>query len=246
MKRYEGQVCLVTAATEGIGFAIAQRMAEEGATVHICSRKKANVDRALEELKGLNVIGHVCNVGSAKARQEMLSKISAQHNGRLDVLVPNAACSTHFGANMGISESAYDKMFDLNVKSTFFLIKECHPMLEASAAQGGHANICVVSSYVGRNPNMALGVYSMTKAALDNMIVSLCAEFRPDGIRVTGVAPGLVKTKLAGPIFSKDIDPTSYALPPAIGSVVATICSKSDGSFMNGEIFHVNGGHPKI
>ena len=52
----------------------------------------------------------------------MLAAISQQHDGRLDILVPNAACSTHFGLQLDISEKAYDKLWDLNVKSTFFLI----------------------------------------------------------------------------------------------------------------------------
>ena len=55
----------------------------------------------------------------------MLQAIKDMHGGRLDVLVPNAACSTHFGPQLQITERAYDKMWDLNVKSTFFLIKEC-------------------------------------------------------------------------------------------------------------------------
>ena len=98
MKRFEGLVCLVTAATQGIGYAIAERMAEEGGIVHICSRKKQNVDAAVDKMtqKGLKVVGHVCNVGSSDQRKVMLDKIQESH-GRLDVLVPNAACSTHFG-----------------------------------------------------------------------------------------------------------------------------------------------------
>ena len=59
----------------------------------------------------------------------MLDQIKEMHGGRLDVLVPNAACSTHFGDQLDISEKAYDKLWALNVKSTFFLIKESIEML---------------------------------------------------------------------------------------------------------------------
>ena len=64
MKRFAGQICLVTAATAGIGFAIAERMAKEGGKVHICSRKKENVDGAVQKFKelGYDVTGHVCDV----------------------------------------------------------------------------------------------------------------------------------------------------------------------------------------
>ncbi len=73
------------------------------------------------EDQGLKVFGHVCNVGDKEERRRMVEDIQTKH-GRLDVLVPNAASSTHFGSQLSISEKAYDKMWDLNVKSTFFLI----------------------------------------------------------------------------------------------------------------------------
>ena len=78
---------------------------------------------------GLKVFGHVTNVGRKQERQAMVKAISDKHNGRIDVLVANAACSTHFGDQLEISEKAYDKMMDLNVKSVFFLIKECKDQL---------------------------------------------------------------------------------------------------------------------
>ena len=81
------------------------------------------------------------------------------HGGRLDVLVPNAACSTYFGDQLDITEKQYDKMWDLNVKSTFFLIKECKEMLLKSAElssengkQPSAANVLIVSSVTGTNP----------------------------------------------------------------------------------------------
>ena len=162
---------MVTASTAGIGYAIAERMAQEGAFVHICSRKEANVRKAINDLqrKGLKVHGHVCNVGAKQERVKMLDKIKEMHGGRLDVLVPNAACSTHFGDQLEIPEKAYDKLWSLNVKSTFFLIKESIDMLRQSKA----ANILVVSSVTGTMPNYMIGVYGMTKAALDNMVKGL-------------------------------------------------------------------------
>ncbi len=96
MKRYEGKVCLVTASTQGIGLGIAERMAQEGGHVIICSRRQKNVDEALNKLKGLKVEGYTCNIGSREQRLALLKKIEEKH-GRIDVLVCNQACSTHFG-----------------------------------------------------------------------------------------------------------------------------------------------------
>ena len=103
-------------------------------------------------------------------------------------------------------------MWDINVKSTFFLIKECQEMLILSKEKGGAANILVVSSITGKNPNWAVGVYAMTKAALDNMIVGLAAELRADGIRVNAISPGLIKTDFSSEVIKRS-DPACIGMP---------------------------------
>ena len=90
------------------------------------------------------------------------------------------------------------------MKSTFFLIKECYPLLLTSKKAGGAANICTISSNSGKYPEATIGVYSMTKAALDNMTVFLSKELMSDGIRVNAVAPGLIKTDFAGPLWQME------------------------------------------
>ena len=78
MQRYKDQICLVTASSEGIGLAMAERMAAEGGVVHICSRKQNAIDKAVNLLKekNLHVYGHVCDMADKQARQDMLAKIS--------------------------------------------------------------------------------------------------------------------------------------------------------------------------
>ena len=248
MQRYANKVCFVTASTQGIGFGIAERMAYEGGTVIICSRREKNLKEALDKLKGLKVEGYTCNIGSKEQRVELLKKIEAKH-GRIDVLVANQACSTHFGTQLDITESAYDKMWDLNVKSIFFLIKEAkYLLLKANELSGkGEANVLVVSSVAGKNPHHTLGVYDMTKAALDNMVVWMAQELMNDSIRINGLAPGLIMTEFSGVLWKNNegVHPKSKGTSEQIGSVAATVCSK-DGSFMNGEVYQVHGGFPKL
>ena len=119
-------------------------------------------------------------------------------------------------------------------------------MLKKSKTLGGASNICVVSSMTGRTPNFPIGVYGMTKASLDNMVVFLSKELLREGIRVNGIAPGLIKTDFADPLIQSNPPPESIGQPENIGSVVALICSPEDGAFMNGEIYHVNGGFAKM
>jgi|688.fasta_scaffold1610612_1 NAD(P)-dependent dehydrogenase (short-subunit alcohol dehydrogenase family) len=86
----------------------------------------------------------------------------------------------------------------------------------------------------------------MTKAALENMVTFLAHELRDVKIRVTGIAPGLIRTDFAQPLHTNpDVDKASVGEAHQIGSVVACICSE-DGSFMNGETYPVHGGFPKL
>ena len=143
----------MTAATAGIGLAIADRMAQEGGHLIICSRKQNNVDDAIKSINETikksksngSVVGLAVNVGKVDERKKLIDFISEKY-GKLDVLVPNAAVSTHFGSQLEISERSYDKLWDLNVKSTFFLIKET---IELIRKAGEGANILIIGSVTG-------------------------------------------------------------------------------------------------
>ena len=241
MKRYEDKVIFITGGTQGIGFGMAQRFCEEGASVIICSRREKNLKEALELLKGYKIEGHICNVGKPEERQALIKSIGEKY-GRIDVLVLNVAASTHFGTQLEISERAFDKMFELNVKSTFFTIVEAREWLN----KGTNPNIMVLSSVVSKYPSPTIGVYSMTKAALNSMVESLAFELMDEKIRVNGVAPGSVKTNLTKPIWSTPMgqDQQMGSIEQVAG-LVSAICS-DDGSLCNGEIFYCHGGDHKM
>ena len=241
MNRFEKKVCLITGGTRGIGLAIAERFGQEGAKVIICSRRENNLKEAMDTLKGYDVDGHVCDVGDQKAREQLINTIGETY-GRIDVLVLNVANSSFWGMQLDITEDDFDKMFNINVKGTFFTIKEAKPWLD----QAENANILVISSVVGQYPNSALGVYSMTKAALNNMVKFLAVELRCDGIRINAIAPGLIKTKFARNVWSSPhTDPEKVGKPEDIGAIAATLCSE-DGAFCNGEVYHVHGGFSSL
>lgn len=172
-----------------------------------------------------------------------MKKIETAH-GKLDVLVLNAACSTHFGTQLEISEAAYDKMFSLNVKSPFFTIKESVPLLK----KGGKESVILVVSSVGAtSPSPMLGVYGMTKAALNNMVFWMSKELMDDDIRINTISPGLIQTEFSGVLWKKneEIPKKSQGTPDQVAAVAATMCSQ-DGSFINGVDFLVHGGYPRL
>ena len=131
----------------------------------------------MKDLAGLKIDGHVCDVGNKEKRLELIKYIEVAY-GRIDVLVPNVAASTHFGMSLDIEEKAFDKMIELNIKQNFFLIKETVHLLR----KGNNPNVLIMSSVAGKNPNFLLGIYSLTKAAMNSMTEFLSQELRHDGI----------------------------------------------------------------
>ncbi|XP_065278971.1 dehydrogenase/reductase SDR family member 4-like isoform X2 [Emys orbicularis] len=106
------KVALVTASTEGIGFAVAQRLAQDGAHVVLSSRKQSNVDRAVAELRAqsLSVSGTVCHVGRAADRERLVATALERHGG-IDILVSNAAVNPFFGSTLEASEDVWNKLW---------------------------------------------------------------------------------------------------------------------------------------
>ena len=165
LRRFENKVVLVTASSTGIGFAISERLCTEGATVIISSRSQKNVDAAVKVLKDKNLkaVGFACNVGK-KEHRDNLRKFIEKEFGRLDVLIPHAGIGIYYGRMEKTPESAYNKTFDINVKSIFMMVKEYINLLH----KGKDANICITSSigaYRHDYPSLT-GIYCVTKTTL--------------------------------------------------------------------------------
>ncbi|XP_060001100.1 dehydrogenase/reductase SDR family member 4-like isoform X3 [Lagenorhynchus albirostris] len=139
----ENKVALVTASTDGIGFAIARRLAQDGAHVVVSSRKQQNVDRAVAMLRreGLSVTGTVCHVGKGEDRERLVATAVNLHGG-VDILVSNAAVMPFFGNLMDVTEEVWDKILDINVKATALITKAVVPEMEK---RGGGSVVIVAS-----------------------------------------------------------------------------------------------------
>ena len=246
MGKFSGQVALVTASTEGIGFAIARSLGEEGAHVVICSRKKAKVESALQTLKreGISASGMPCHVAKSDDRKAILGKIKNEHGG-LNILVCNAAVNPYFGSMLATPEAAFDKIFDVNVKSTFMLVQEAVPMMKGKS----NASIVIVSSVAGYAPNNLLGAYSVSKTALIGLTKTLSTELAPKNIRINAIAPGIIKTKFSQALFGQSTEEEvgetiplgRVGVPEDCSGCVAFLCSKA-ASFITGETLVMAGG----
>jgi len=230
-----------------IGFAIARRLAQDGAKVLISSRRQENVDKALKTLRdeNLDVEGLTCHVGKASDRTKLIEAAKDKFGG-IDVLVSNAAVSTHFGSTLDTPEASFDKMFDINVKSSFMLVKEVVPEME----KRGKGSIALVASIAGFVPFDMIGVYSMTKTTLLGMTKVLAPELAHSNIRINCICPGLIQTK-----FSDALTNNEHALEIALGQIpmrrlgqpedmggAASFLASDDSAFMTGENIVISGG----
>lgn len=196
-RRLDGKVCIVTASTEGIGLAIAKRLGAEGGKIVVSSRKQSNVDEAVKLLReqGATVHGVACHVGNASDRKKLFDE-TVERFGGLDILVSNAAVNPEVGQVLDASEQAWDKIFDINVKSSFMLAKEAKPII---VKRGGGA-IVFMSSIGGYQPFEQLGAYSVSKTALFGLTKAAALDLVRDNIRVNCVAPGIIETKFSASV----------------------------------------------
>ncbi|GLC38050.1 hypothetical protein PLESTB_000442300 [Pleodorina starrii] len=246
-KRLEGKVALVTAATAGIGLATAERLAQEGASVFICSRKQSNVDETVAALRGrgLQVAGCACHVGSAEQRKRLVQQC-VQVYGGLDILVSNAAVNPGAGPLSETPPDVIDKILDINIKAAVLLVQEALPHLLKRPG----ASIVLVSSVTAFNPPEPIAMYAVSKTALLGLTKGLAAELGPQGVRVNCVAPGIVPTKFSAALVQTPELAAQQAgatalkrlgLPAEQAAAVAFLVSP-DAAYVTGETLVVSGG----
>ncbi|KAI1291771.1 Dehydrogenase/reductase SDR family member 4 [Halotydeus destructor] len=247
LKRLSGKVALVTASTDGIGLAIARRLAQDGAAVVISSRKEENVIKTVQQLteQGLNVHGTVCHVGKPADRKKLI-EFALEKAGAIDYFVSNAAVNPSFGPVLETPEDAWDKIFEVNVKAAFLLTKDAVPHIE----KRGGGSIVFVSSIGGYSPFPAIGAYSVSKTALLGLTKALASELASSNIRVNCVCPGVIRTKFSSALTGNEgaaeeslrqIPMRRFGEPDEISGIVSFLCS-DDSSYMTGESVVVAGG----
>ncbi|KAH8398379.1 hypothetical protein KR215_009523 [Drosophila sulfurigaster] len=247
MKRLAGKVAVVTASTDGIGFAIAKRLAEDGAAVVISSRKQKNVDNALAELRklNLNVHGLKCHVSEATDRKQLFDETISKY-GKLNILISNAATNPAVGGVLECDEKVWDKIFDVNVKSSYLLAKEALPYLR----QEKGSSIVFVSSIAGYDAFELLGAYSVSKTALIGLTKAAAKDLAPEGIRVNCLAPGVIRTKFSKALYENEaaneaalskIPMGRLGTSEEMAGVVSFLVSE-DAGYITGESIVASGG----
>eukprot|EP01084_Bolivina_argentea_P076095 137881_1 len=252
-RRFEGQVALITGGTKGIGLAIAKRLGSEGATVVISSRKQASIDEALRSLKQANitdVYATTCHAGKEIDIKNLIDfTVNKCNLKKINILVANAATNPFVGDILESEASHWNKIYQVNLLGQYLLCKYAVPYMVK-----GNSSIIINSSVGAWNFSTgpgAIPIYHLFKLALVGFTKILSKSCTPKGIRVCGVAPGLIRTKMSkmlcesvdsGKISASKIsDSGRLGEPEDISGVVAFLASK-DASYISGETIIINGG----
>lgn len=241
------QVAVITGSTRGIGKAIAEALARQGAKVVISSRKADACGTVAAAIRadGHEAIAVPCNI-SHKEQLQHLVDATLEKWGRIDTLVCNAAVNPYFGPTQNISDDAFDKILHCNIRSNHWL---CQMVIPGMAERGG-GSVIIVSSIGGLRGNVALGTYGLTKAADMQLARNLAVEWGGRNVRVNCIAPGLIRTDFARALWENEEilrqSTASSALqrigePDEIAGAAVFLASKA-GGFTTGTTIVIDGG----
>jgi NAD(P)-dependent dehydrogenase (short-subunit alcohol dehydrogenase family) len=234
-----GKVAIVTGASRGIGEAVAKAFLEQGARVVLASRKMEPASSPSER----RIAAHV---GKQEDCMRLVREAVAAF-GKVDVLVNNAGTNPYFGPLLEAEEAAWDKTFEVNLKSAFWLSREVARHLVQRDAPGSIVNL---SSVLGIRAAPFQGVYGMTKAALVSLTQTLAVELGPAHVRVNAIAPGLVDTRLASALVHDEAISGPWLARTPLGRVaqpeeiagLAVFLASDASSYATGQTFVLDGG----
>ncbi len=197
----DGKIAFVSGASRGIGAAIAQLLAQQGAHVILSSRRIEGCQAVADAITaaGGQATVMACHIGEMEQISAVFAQIREQF-GRLDILVNNAAANPHFGNILDTDLGAFQKTVDVNIRGYFFMSVEAGKLMR----EHGGGSIINVASVNGVSPALMQGIYSVTKAAVISMTKAFAKDCAPFGIRCNALLPGLTDTKFASALTSNE------------------------------------------
>ena len=243
-----GKVAIVTGSSRGIGKAIAEALAEQGAKVVISSRNQdvcEDVAAAINAAHPAAAIAIAASISSKDALQNLVDQTVAAF-GQVDILVCNAASNPYYGPMAGISDDQFRKILDNNVIANHWLINMVAPGMLARE----DGSIIIISSVGGLTGSATIGAYNISKAADFQLARNLAAEFGPKGVRVNCIAPGLIRTDFAKALWenpdtlkavTRHTPMRRIGEPHEIAGAAVFLASPAS-TFMTGQAIVVDGG----
>lgn len=248
-KKLEGKVAVITGGNSGMGLATAKLFVEEGAHVVITGRRQKELDEAVK-LIGKNVTavqGDVANL----ADLDRLYEVVKQKHGRVDIVFANAGAGELVPLGQ-ITESHFDKLFNINVKGLLFTVQKALPLMPDGGA------IILNGSIAGIRGSAAFSVYSATKAAVRSFARSWTTDLKARKIRVNTLSPGPIDTPILDGLGATkaEVDQVKAGLAAAVPlgrmgtseeiATTALFLASSDSSFITGAEIFVDGGMAQV
>jgi NAD(P)-dependent dehydrogenase (short-subunit alcohol dehydrogenase family) len=249
MGKLEGKVALVTGGSSGIGRAIADRFAAEGAFVYVVSRREAELADVVAET-GDTAAAIRADITDLAQLDAVYARISGDGR-KLDIVVANAGMQEIRPLGDADAEH-FDRTFGLNVRAAFFTVQKALPILN----DGGC--LILVSSSLRDKAMGGMSVYIASKAAVRSLAKTLAVELMPRGIRVNTLSPGPVDTPIIETVtntpeesaafreYAASVVPMKRMGRPAEVAAAASFLASDESSFSTGTELQVDGGHAEL
>ena len=247
-----GKVALITGASYGIGFAIAEAYAAAGATICFNDINQELVDKGLTAYgeKGIKAHGYVCNVCDENAVQDMVATIEKEV-GVIDILVNNAGIIRRIPMHE-MSAEEFRKVVDVDLNAPFIVAKAVIPSMMKKGS-GKIINICSMMSELGRE---TVSAYAAAKGGLKMLTRNICSEYGEYNIQCNGIGPGYIATPQTAPLRERQADGSRHPFDQFIVSKTpaarwgevndlmgpAVFLASSASDFVNGHVLYVDGG----
>jgi 3-oxoacyl-[acyl-carrier protein] reductase len=226
VKPIAGAVALVTGASRGIGFAIAEKLGSMGARVALCARDSVKLSNAEQRLRSANIdaLSLVADVRRQSEIDALLEKTRTTF-GPIDILVNNAGIAT-FGPFHQQQETDWDAILDTNLKAVFLLSRAVAPEM----IRRGTGHIINIASLAGKNAFAGGGIYCASKWGLLGLTGCMAEDLRGFGIRVSAVCPGSVATDFS---THAGKDPARMLQPEDVAHAVGVLITQAPQSFIS-------------
>ena len=246
--RLDGKVAAITGGDQGIGRAIVERLAQEGADVALCYRaNKAGADEVVAAVQNLGrkAVALQCDVGKVADGQRFITE-SVQQLGRIDILVNNAGLERRADF-WDVTEDDYDTVLDVNLKGPFF-VTQAFVKHRMQAKAGG--KVINISSVHEELPFPHFTSYCASKGGIKMMTRNLSIELAPLGITINSIAPGAIETPINKKLINDPVKlkavleniPLKRLGKPEDVAAVAAFLASGESDYVTGTTYFVDGG----
>lgn len=239
------KVAIVTGAGQGLGWAIAQRLADDGASLVIAdiNWESAQEKATLLQKKGRTAMAVKVDVSKANEVNNMVSQVLEKF-GRIDILVNNAGILGPYFSVEEYPEEIWDQVIAVNLKGTFLCCKAVIPIMKKQ----GKGSIVNIASVAGKEGNANMAPYSASKGAIITLTKTLGKELATSHIRVNAVSPALLETEMTQSmtpeqraLLTSKIPMGRLGKPEEVAAVVKFLVS-DEASFVTGQCYDISGG----